>query len=321
MSHSNRRSYLAARGLVVAAVLLCCLAPVSNGIARESPSYGSQYGRNAEQRERSTEYASPSIAFKIELVQAPAAQDSESASEQRAEQRAKNDLKAQQRMARAAEWQVVVAAVTAVLLGLTLWLTRRAVIEAGRTTRAATKAAEAAEEQVRLSRDAMIHTQRAFVFVRGLIFSALVTAEQEDIVAGWTVAVDWENSGETPTKRLLLRTNLALQAEPLTDDFDFPDYGADNVPNLIGPKASLASGPLAVSLESMKAVAAGTSHLYLWGWAEYDDVFEGTCRHRTEFCRKIGVGGDPATKKVSLSWSTHPQHNAADDECMKPLQT
>jgi hypothetical protein len=75
-------------------------------------------------------------------------------------------------------------------------------------------------------------------------------------------------------------------------------------------------------MEELEAIIAGTQHLYVWGWAEYDDVFEGTPRHRTEFCHKWSVGGDPRNPtRVSHRYAVHDKYNGADEECEHPLRT
>jgi hypothetical protein len=80
----------------------------------------------------------------------------------------------------------------------------------------------------------------------------------------------------------------------------------------------------------MEAIRDGSQSLYLWGWAEYDDVFPGTPRRRTEFCYRIFVMGDPTDatvgnepgpQKVSFRWHLHNSHNGADGECGTPLRT
>jgi hypothetical protein len=39
-----------------------------------------------------------------------------------------------------------------------------------------------------------------------------------------------------------------------------------------------------VSFADIQKCAAGTHHYYLWGWVDYNDVFEDTPRRRSEFC-------------------------------------
>jgi hypothetical protein len=175
--------------------------------------------------------------------------------------------------------------------------------------------------QARLTKDALVYTQRAFVFVRNGQISIGKDFQTEKI-KNFKASVTWENSGDTPTKNLRLMINLAVRPDILPDDFDFPDYEIGDIPTLLGPKASTSSAALELTREQMRAVREGEAHLYIWGWAEYDDVFPGTKRHRTEFCQKWWIGGDLINPgKFSAGFTWHHQHNGADGECMKPIQT
>jgi hypothetical protein len=140
----------------------------------------------------------------------------------------------------------------------------------------------------------------------------------------WKLSAQWENSGETPTRYLRVRINSAIRDVVLNDQFAFPDGLGPSIPTLIGPKATIESDQVDVVVADMEAVRDGAKHLYLWGWAEYDDVFIGTPRHRTEFCFKVSVVGDPtnpAPNMVSFRWSLHNAHNGADDECRSRMKT
>jgi hypothetical protein len=126
-------------------------------------------------------------------------------------------------MARAADemvswnkWQAIIAAITTFLLGLTFWITRSAVIEARNTTRAAVDAARAAEEQVRLSREALIAEERAWIFVEIAIESGFAISETEISIK---VSVHVRNIGKTPA----LEVYTTLRLVPATQ------YGQDQI--------------------------------------------------------------------------------------------
>ena len=114
------------------------------------------------------------------------------------------------------KWQAIIAAITTFLLGLTFWITRSAVIEARNTTRAAVDAARAAEEQVRLSREALIAEERAWIFVEIAIESGFAISETEISIK---VAVDVRNIGKTPA----LEVYTTLRLVPATQ------YGQDQI--------------------------------------------------------------------------------------------
>lgn len=218
------------------------------------------------------------------------------------------DFCEQRRMANAAEntlvwiqWQFWTNLVAIGGLLLSLYFARRAT--------------NSAAEQVKLSRQAMISTQRAFVFSKDTQFNGLAILDTNK-VHHWRVAVQWENSGDTPTKNLRWHVNFIVRKELLPADFDFPDFGSPSIHTLLGPKASGYSAQMDLPLEQITRVANAGDHFYIWGWAEYDDVFDGTQRHRTEFCSKWFVSGDPTNSKgVSFRADHHDRYNGHDEEC------
>jgi hypothetical protein len=48
-----------------------------------------------------------------------------------------------------------------------------------------------------------------------------------------------------------------------------------------------------VAIADVKKVVAKTYRLFVWGWIDYDDVFEGTPRRRTEFCFDVEADERP----------------------------
>ncbi len=56
--------------------------------------------------------------------------------------------------------------------------------------------------------------------------------------------------------------------------------------------------------------------MFIWGWADYDDVFAGTPRHRTEFCFRVEViaGSDG---QALVTFPIYSQFNAFDEECSR----
>jgi hypothetical protein len=192
---------------------------------------------------------------------------------------------------------------------------------------AAERSAKAASDQVSLTRQAMIHTQRAFVFVKEIADSAVtanlgvrLSGPATERTIGWRISIRWENSGETPTKHMLTYVSGKTFDELLPEDFSFDDIpGQKSTPTVLGPKAGIAMGDAIIPLEIMTKIHAGTTHFYVWGWADYDDVFDGTDRHRTEFCYKIEFIGGGALFPVGarMTYRLHDKHNGAEDECMK----
>jgi hypothetical protein len=156
------------------------------------------------------------------------------------------------------------------------------------------------KRQADLTRQSFTAVQRAFVFFSGF----------DHIVAGDTflVSLKWENSGTTPTRAMVSHANWQFFPQRMPDDFTFPDDSSANNPTLIGPKSTIYFGPLAIPA---KYFVQGHTHLFVWGWTEYNDVFEGTERHRTEFC------GEIVLLRVNANLELCPRHNCSDRDCPK----
>ena len=177
----------------------------------------------------------------------------------------------------------------------------------------------ATREQIRANRA----QERAFVFPKDIQIIEQQLAATEKTVS-YAIAIQWRNSGSTPTRNMFARVSLDFFPKPMDDDFAFPDIGDDKTARLmLGPGAELDSVPLQIYPDIFTLLQKGhAAHGYLWGWAEYNDIYRGTPRHRTEFCYKLRMTGDFANlEKVSFGYSLHHKHNGADEECMKPLTT
>jgi len=171
---------------------------------------------------------------------------------------------------------------------------------------------------------AAIARERAFVFPMDVRPIPQIDAGTGKVV-GWLLAVVWKNSGMTPTRNMYARVSIKPFPATLPDDFDFPDIGGgENVRLLVGPGAEIESSPLRIH-DDVILVLAGKSdvaRLYMWGWAEYNDIYEGTPRHRTEFCYEWSITGDVTNyERLSFRYTLHRKHNGADDECPRPLKT
>jgi hypothetical protein len=187
--------------------------------------------------------------------------------------------------------------------------------------------ADAVRDQAALTRETMIKTQRAFVLVKALEIEPLTVLHQSptgplvDRVVGWRIGVKWENSGDTPTRDLFTHISLKSFDSEIPNNYDFPDLPDRSLSKaLVGPRGTISSASFAIPVEQAQTVRAGAKYLYMWGWAEYDDVFPSTPRHRTEFCFEF-LFSEPFPQKTSISHLMHGSHNGAEDECLKPTQT
>jgi hypothetical protein len=163
-------------------------------------------------------------------------------------------------------------------------------------------------------RDALFISNRAFVFPQKI--DSIPAQRDDDLVTSWSFMLYWENGGNTPTRYLTNYVSYGMTKEPIDLAFEFPD-GGHGLPDysVIGPKGVRAA-QIVVPVDDLKKVKNGDAHAYLWGWANYNDIFPGTTRHRTEFCVEIKVLDDPEIDKCRFSFQRHARYNGMDDECL-----
>jgi hypothetical protein len=63
----------------------------------------------------------------------------------------------------------------------------------------------------------------------------------------------------------------------------------------------------------------GTTEWYLWGWVEYDDVFTGVIRHRTEFFFQIDRVRLSVSNEFLVGSKPYPRFNAVEADCLRPI--
>lgn len=170
-----------------------------------------------------------------------------------------------------------------------------------------------------INREALVSVQRAFVTATNQHHIDRLTNPSGKQVLSYRFMINWENSGVTPTRDAVHHVNWQAMLEALPKDFKFTDLGStENVPLVLGPKASIGSSPLNIDTGTMKLVQARRVHLYIWGWLTYRDIFENTKEHITMFCRELtDINGDldTPTGNVKFLFTTCPYHNCTDEEC------
>ena len=181
---------------------------------------------------------------------------------------------------------------------------------------AASRAAGAARDQARMSRESLVGSERAFVFVQNFHAEPVHDPTEDNKLLGWNIFVEWKNSGKTATRSCVQRANYKEFSRPISADFDFPNLEVNEYQwLLIGPNASVQSGKYFIPIDKVAKIRAGDLHAYLWGWIEYNDVFPNTARHRTEYGYKIIASAGAAPDQIVIGTTPTPRHNAADKEC------
>jgi hypothetical protein len=174
--------------------------------------------------------------------------------------------------------------------------------------------AEATRQSAVISNRALITTQRAFVFIENIEFYIM---GQE-----FKLLPKWVNSGTTPANPMTNWANWkTFPGEPPTD-FSYPDLdstgqpisgGGKGIKFFIGPKGSSYAQTLNIPRHVMETIRSGEQRLFIWGWSDYKDVFEGS--RRTEFCFEVLVKTlDSVNDKVTagISFPLYGPHNSAN---------
>ena len=129
-----------------------------------------------------------------------------------------------------------------------------------------------------------------------------------------------KNSGRTVANNLKMTVNLTSEPKGFPEGFDYPDVDHGQPPAgsfVVAPGQSLRSPAFQISVPYAERIRTGKTQVFLYGWIEYDDTFEGTNRHRTEYCVKVEVViVDPRTTRRSLYFNPHGPHNCIDKNCL-----
>ncbi|SEP14896.1 hypothetical protein SAMN02990966_04115 [Rhodospirillales bacterium URHD0017] len=229
------------------------------------------------------------------------------------------DLCEQRRQAQAAEDAVFWARVGFFAVAVSLAFTGWAAVAAGR-------AAVAAESSVKISSQNAQTELRAYVFVKRIVCEAVRQnrwtnssgAVVEGPIVAYNVFAELENSGATPTRHLVLGLGGRMFNEVMPSDWNYPDVHTESA--IMGPHTTFNSARVSVSAAEMKRLSEKGGHEYIWGWVDYNDVFEGTPRHRTEFCFEITADPHPSGGDITLQFPAHGPFNAAEEDCVRTPQ-
>ena len=184
----------------------------------------------------------------------------------------------------------------------------------------AVKQATQTKSLAQTSKDALISVQRAFVFP-STNFTPIFKPNTTELMSVEVQPV-WSNSGATPTKNMLLHGSELHMPFELPDNFNFPDLwdpGTAKIPtpSFIAPKGTSGAHPTSVPLGLIEEIADKKQNLYLWGWAQYNDIFPHTKRHITRYCWKVSFPrvGEGSAQTFQFRTDNCLRNNCSDDEC------
>jgi hypothetical protein len=129
------------------------------------------------------------------------------------------------------------------------------------------------------------------------------------------VSVLLRNGGQTPAVNIKINVSLQKFPTPIPVDFRFPDSDTFGY-GVIGPGGEMQTPTIHVEAKNLEAAEAGEEWCF-WGWVEYDDIFEGIFRHRTEFCFRVERMHFPQTGSIAMGLMPHSKFNAVDWNCLR----
>lgn len=165
-----------------------------------------------------------------------------------------------------------------------------------------------------------VRRDAAVIFVRSFNAVPIINAKDGKIKF-WYFSSLIENAGATNAVNIITRLNLVEQPNELPNDFNYPDYWdqESNEYNRItlGPKHANNLGGIEVEIEKIVAAKNADFKIYMYGWIEYNDAFRRHKTHRTEFCIRLRVEGDPVRTNCAFNFERFGDFNGADEHCYR----
>lgn len=167
-------------------------------------------------------------------------------------------------------------------------------------------------EQGKLTKEALVVTTRAFVFIEDFTFqitSHVRRAGSDPEIAEFQVSPKWRNSGDTPTKALKISVAVGTHHGELPENFAYA-YDAGAMAYFIGPKANEWTPPIEVTSQTANSALNLETNLYIWARADYQDVFG--AKRFTLSCSKIVFG--IREREVEARFILHGPYNRTDED-------
>jgi len=152
-------------------------------------------------------------------------------------------------------------------------------------------------------------------------FITKVPSDDGKKLKGYNVVFTWANSGTTPTRAVVMQSNITIGSQVPSKELDFNKLQqSKSLTAVLGPKAGLQTPANYVALEDIEHVVQGKTHMFFWGWAVYKDIFSETPR-LSEYCYDIQGAvwtkpdhADPATD-MTLDNPPCGVHFCFNEEC------
>lgn len=228
---------------------------------------------------------------------------------QAAEEREETDVSAQVDMAESTrrivtltEGQLWVGGFGIALLLVTIRLTYRATNEAIAANR--------------IARDTAKQQLRAYL-------TPEVEVDMEGRGGVYLLNIVWRNTGQTPAKQVRTFANTStLTAASLPKGFDYPNGSQSQSPGIasLGGGQPLHAWTARIPFATVQRMSLDIQKMYIWGSAEYTDIFPGATRRRTEFCYELAAE-EIGDRQFMIGTCLYGPHNGMDETCHKKPET
>jgi hypothetical protein len=165
----------------------------------------------------------------------------------------------------------------------------------------------AARQGVELMQRALVVTQRATVIAGEP--KAVWLRDADGRLVGCRLLVTWHNVGNTPTRDMVAAVAGQAAEKPPSQASALPDANVRRQPAIVGPNAVINSAYVNLPIGLVADILHHRAYYLFAGWAEYNDVFDGTPRHRVEFCYWLEFEGDLEAQRLEARFHVHGSHN------------
>jgi hypothetical protein len=142
----------------------------------------------------------------------------------------------------------------------------------------------------------------------------------------WGFSFEWENSGSTPTKSLVVNTACFWLPKYTTEQFDWEKHQRDNpgkvskLTRVLGPRQSESFGQCFPTIAEMTAKQGTDESYYIFARAKYKDVINDKVEHTTRVCIEVRYFFEnPKVGQANLANAglCLGNNNCADEDCDK----
>jgi hypothetical protein len=141
--------------------------------------------------------------------------------------------------------------------------------------------------QTRLTREALITTERAFVFLEDFETEHTYNVGLSQFER-FVIMLRWKNNGTTPTKNMRIAVNWTHWMGDLSAGFDYR-YGDERPRMFLSPQATEWSAAIEIPPHVANAASKGDGHIFIWGRVDYEDIFPSTQPHFTQWCYRVNI--------------------------------